>query len=64
MISYYTALNFHGYMILGPRYGICPYQPAGGLSKPIEEKKTFKINEKSAKKMSKKVTIFNRAWTQ
>ena len=41
-------------MIPGPRYGICPKQPAGGLSKPIEAKKTFKIDEKSAKKCQKK----------
>ena len=34
-ISYYIALNFHCYMITRPRYGIYPYQPAGGLSKPI-----------------------------
>ena len=40
-------------MILGPRYGICPYQPAGGLSKPIDEKKMFKINEKVPKKVKK-----------
>ena len=41
-------------MIPGPRYGICPYQPAGGLSMPIEEKKPFKIDGKSAKKRQKR----------
>ncbi len=41
-------------MIPGPRYGICPYQPAGGLSKPIEaKKKTCKINENNAKNRQK-----------
>ena len=33
-------------MILGPRYGICPYQLAGGLIKLKYAKKAFKIDEK------------------
>ena len=38
-------------MIAGLKYGICPYQPAGGLNKPIFaiKKEILKIDEKSAK---------------
>ena len=39
-------------MIPGPRYGIYPYQPARGLSKPIEAKKN---RSKSVKKVPKNV---------
>ena len=60
-ISYYTASFCHGYMVAGPRYGICPYQLAGALFKHIHiQKKTHKLNDKNAK-ILKKVTICIRA---
>ena len=41
-------------MIPGPRYGICPYQPAGGLSMPIEAKKKLsKLMKKVPKNVKK-----------
>ena len=52
--SYWTVyfiLNCHGYIGAGPRYGICPYQPAKALDKPINTKK---IDEKSAKNCEKR----------
>ena len=51
-------------MIVRPRYGIYPYQPARGLNKLKYAQKAFKIYEKSVQKSFKKVTICNKAWTQ
>ena len=41
-------------MILGPRYDICPYQPARGLGKPIEAKKKCSKSMKKVPKIDKK----------
>ena len=51
--SYYYALFCHGYIGAGPKYGICPYQPAGALYKHIFAKKTNKNGEKGAKNREK-----------
>ena len=42
---FHTTLPYHGYIGAGPRYGVCPYQPAPALH---NYKYTQKKREKGA----------------
>ena len=50
IISYYTTIFCHGHIHAGPRYGICPYQMAGALNKPIYAEKNARNQSKRCKK--------------
>ena len=46
---YYSALFVYGYIGAGPRYCVCPYQPAGALYKHVCAKKITKMVKKVPK---------------
>ena len=52
-ISYYTTMLCLSHIRADPRYGICIYQMAGALNKPIYAEKTQKISQKGAKNREK-----------
>ena len=52
-ISYYTIMFCLSHIQADPRYGICIYQMAGALNKPIYAEKTQEISQNGAKNFEK-----------